>query len=90
MNAETELVGIQSIADMATKIYAEKYKEEYEEKYLGRLAVIDVNTQSIFVGEFSDDAFTKAKSRAAGGPFHSIRIGHESAFRTGFLGSLEV
>ena len=40
MSAETELVSIQSIADMATKIYAEKYKEEYEEKYLGWFAVI--------------------------------------------------
>lgn len=90
MSAETELVSIQTIADMAAKIYTEKYKNDYEEKYLGWFAVIDVNTQSIFVGEFSDDAFAEAKTHSAGGPLHLIRIGYESAFRTGFLGSLEV
>ncbi len=87
MNAENELANIEMVAEEATKIYSEKFQEKYENEYSGWFAVIDVTTEKIFIGKYSDDAFESAKQEDAEGPLHLIRIGCKGAFRMGYLGS---
>lgn len=87
MNTEKELVSLDAIAGEAERIYASEHKEKLEKEHLGWFAVIDVNSKKAYVGEYSDEAFDKAKSAHAAGPLHLIRIGHDSAFRMGYLGS---
>ena len=87
MSTEKELVSVDAIAGEAERIYASEYKEKLEKEHFGWFAVIDVNSRQAYVGEYSDEAFDEAKRAEASGPLHLIRIGHDSAFRMGYLGS---
>ena len=69
------------IAEAANRIYAEKFKEEYEKKYKGKYVAIDVRTGASYIGDSSDDASENARRKAPYGVFHLIRVGSRSAFK---------
>lgn len=87
MATEIELVDAEYIAEIATRIYAEEYQQDYEQQHSGFFVVIDVNTRRGYLGEYSDDAFDAAERDNAKGPLFLIRIGHTSASQMGYLGS---
>ena len=87
MGLQTELVSTSEIVEKAEKIYAERHRQACERDHLGAYAVIDLTDGAIYIGEFAEIAFEKAKESSPKGIFHLIRIGAPSAFNLGFLGS---
>ena len=75
------------IAKEGERIYAEKYREEYEAKFSGQFAVIEVKSGEIFPGRFPEDAIDKARLKFPDGMLHLIRIGSPSAYQVSFLSS---
>ena len=69
------------IAEAATRIYDEEFKEEYEKVHRGRYVVIDVRTGTPYLGDSSDGALENARTEAPHGLFHLIRVGSRSAFK---------
>jgi len=74
----------QAIADAGNKIYLEKYKAEFESKYPGQYAAINVLDGSATVDASPFPTLTKARKDHPDGLFHLIRIGHSGAFEVGF------
>jgi hypothetical protein len=75
------------IADMGEKIYADKYKAEYEQRYLGQFVAIDVATGSAYRGTSPEAAYQAAQQGSPRGIFHLIRVGEAGAFRVSYASS---
>ncbi len=73
-----------AIADAANKIYEERYKADYEARFPGKYAAINIADQSATVGETSSSTLSQARQNHPGGLFHLIRIGHAGTFDVGF------
>lgn len=69
------------------KIYAEKYKSEYEAKYSDQFAAIDVTTGAAFVGAYPEEALERATEMLKGAVLHLVRIGSPSAFQVSYFSS---
>jgi hypothetical protein len=74
----------QAIAEAGSKIYKDKYKAEFEEKYAGQYAAINVLDGSATVDLTAFSTLMKARKEHPTGLFHLIRIGHTGAFEVGF------
>ena len=74
----------EEVVDKGERIYSEKYKQEFERKYMGQFAVIDVNTGIAYHGEFPELALEEARKQAPGGLFHLIRVGAPGAYRVSY------
>jgi len=82
MSEEREMMTTpREMAARGERIYAEKYKQDYEAKYRGQFAAIDVISEKAFVAEFADDVLQKARKAEPAGVFHLIKIGFSGAFR---------
>ena len=79
---EVRLGPLDRIAQQGAKIYEEKYKTEYEERYPGQYVAIDLSTGEAYVGVRSADALQKAREEAPQGIFHLIQVGATAAFKT--------
>jgi hypothetical protein len=73
-----------AIAEAGERLYAEKFKADFEAKSRGKYAVIDVLSEQAVVGESPESAFEKAKEFAPKGIFHLIRIGFPGAFQVSY------
>lgn len=73
------------VAAAGQSIYDERYKAEYEEKYFGQFAAIDVISGDAFVAEFPEEVLEEARAKKPTGIFHLIKIGFAGAFRTSSL-----
>lgn len=73
------------VAKEGERIYAEKYKAEFEKQFSGQFAAIDVISQEAFRAEFPEDAIRRAQDANKGGHLHLIRIGSSSAFQVGSM-----
>lgn len=62
-------------------IYTSKYRSEYELRYLGQFAAIDIGTENAYVGEFPEAALAKARAASRSGIFYLVRIGSPGAFK---------
>lgn len=77
----------QSIADRGERIYGGLYQNEYESKFGGQYAVINVVTKRAYVADTAADAIINAKVDDPEGQFHLIKIqgsapkGNKSLFR---------
>ncbi len=74
----------QEIVEAGEKIYAEKYKQDYERNHPGKFAAVDVLTGAAYVAEFPEDALQQAREKAPTGLFHLIKIGSPGAFRVSY------
>jgi hypothetical protein len=73
-----------SVAALGEKIYAERYREEFEQLYLGQFVVIDVTTEEAYRGITPEEAINAARQHAPQGVFHMIRVGEPGAFRVSY------
>ena len=70
------------ITASGSAIYDRRYRSDYEAKWRGQFAAIDVNTEKAFVADFPDEAFAQARSALPGGLFYLVRIGFPGAYKT--------
>lgn len=63
------------------RIYAEKYKANYEQINAGKFVAIDVVSGAAFVADFPEDALRDGRQNSPTGLFHLIKIGSPGAFR---------
>jgi hypothetical protein len=49
------------IVKRGTDIYEKKYRSEYEQKWTGRFAAIDINSEKSYVGDYPEEALSIAK-----------------------------
>jgi hypothetical protein len=71
-----------SIAIRGDAIYREKYRVDFERKWRGRFAAIDIDTEQAYVADYPEEALSEAKQAAPTGLFYLVRIGSSGAFRT--------
>lgn len=71
------------IAERGNEIYNSKYREEYEDKHLGKFVAVNVLDQTTVLGDTASDALLEAKRQNPQGLFHLIRVGHSGAFEVG-------
>jgi hypothetical protein len=69
------------ISDKGAEIYERLYRGEYESKWAGRFAAIDVDSEGAFVADFPEQALAAARSANPGHLFYLLRIGSRGAFR---------
>lgn len=71
----------QEIADQGSEIYDRRYRTEFEPKWTGRFAAIDIKSEQAFVADFPEEALAKARAAEPGHLFYLVRIGSRGAFR---------
>jgi hypothetical protein len=71
----------QTIVKRGEEIYSQKYKKDYESRYFGKFAAIDINTEKAYISDFSGDAIASALHDSPHGIFHLIRIGFRAAHK---------
>ena len=86
VQSQVNLNNPQAIADVGERIYNQRYKAEYEQKYLHQFAAIDVLGGSATLGTTAMEAVTKAQELHPEGFFHLIRVGRAAAFERGWAG----
>ena len=74
------------VAEAAEKIYADKYKSDFEGSRDGEFVAIDVKSGEIAIAEFPEQALKEGLTKKPSGIFHLIRIGASGAFQLGFVG----
>jgi hypothetical protein len=72
------------VVEAGEKIYAERYKAQYEADQLGKYVAIDVETAKAYVGETAAEALDTARKDAPLGTFHLMKIGSAGAFRESY------
>lgn len=85
MHMSYQPLSAREIAERGTKIYDRKYRADYEKKWRGRFAAIDINSEDAYVADFPEQALSTAKATAPHGIFFLVRIGSRGAFRTSRL-----
>jgi len=73
------------IAKRGTEIYDRNYRGEYERKWRGRFAAIDIESERAYVADFPEAALKEARESSPAGVFFLVRIGSAAAFRTSRL-----
>ena len=69
------------IAAKGDEIYQRKYRAEFEQRYRGRFAAIDLATESAYLGDLPEEALGAAEAAAPSGTFYLIRIGSLGVFK---------
>ncbi len=71
------------IAERGEAIYKNKYQTNFEAKYLGKFAAINVQNEDATVADTSEEAIRLALEKEPDGLFHLVRVGHKAAFEAG-------
>jgi len=69
-----------AIAEQGKRLYSEKYKADYERRYFGQYAAIDVTSGEAFVAERPAAATKKAERAGRVGTLYLVRIGHAGVY----------
>jgi hypothetical protein len=69
------------IAEQGLAIYDRLYRKEFESKWLGRYAAIDIKSEKAIVEDFPEMALASARSTIPDGMFYLVRIGSRGAFK---------
>ena len=72
------------IAEVAERIYDERYRAEFEASHCGEFVAIDVQDGRAYKGQHAELALQRAREQAPYGIFHLIRIGARGAFRASY------
>jgi hypothetical protein len=70
------------ITERGTAIYERNYRAEYERKWHGRFAAIDISSELAFVADYPEEALAIAKAAVPHGIFFLVRIGSQAAFKS--------
>ncbi len=79
-----QLTDPKEIAAAGRAIYAEKYKDHYEEAYPDQFVAINLRTERAYVAHHPEDALCQAKDDDPEGLFHLIKIGSTGAFKVSY------
>jgi hypothetical protein len=71
-----------AVAERGIAIYSRKYRDDFERKWRGRFAAIDIESERAYVADFPEQAISEAKQASPNGVFYLIRIGSVGAFKT--------
>jgi hypothetical protein len=71
----------QDIADRGSEIYDRRYRAEFEPKWTGRFAAVDIESEQAFVADFPEEALANARAAQPGHLFYLVRIGSRGAFK---------
>ena len=74
----------QEIARRGEAIYAQKYKQDLEQRASGKFVAINVNSSDATLADSSEEAVRLALQKDPQGLFHLVRVGHHSAFEAGW------
>jgi hypothetical protein len=80
----TSAPSTRDIAQRGEELYKQKYQNDFEAKYMGKFAAINVNTGEATISETSEDAIRVALEKDPSGFFHLVRVGHQGAFEAGW------
>jgi hypothetical protein len=69
------------VAARGAEIYDRRYRSEFEPKWSGRYAAIDVATEQAFVEDFPEQALARARATVPDQLFYLVRIGSRGAFK---------
>jgi hypothetical protein len=72
----------QDIAAQGSAIYERRYRAEFEPKWSGRYAAIDVTSEQAFVEDFPEAALGRARAALPDSMFYLVRIGSPAAFKS--------
>ncbi len=83
MSAVTKPVDFDSeaFANLAEKIYKERYQAEFEKLYKDKIVALEVESGDYFIGDSKMEAALKAKAKYPEKFFHFIRIGHTAMYK---------
>lgn len=70
-----------AFAEKAERIYAERYKADFEKLYHGKIVAIEPESGECFLGDSKMAAAISAKKRFPDGVFHFIRVGHQAMYK---------
>lgn len=88
MTAETTLDDPRSVAIEGERIYAQRYRSDFEQRFADQFAAIDIRSGCAYVGVFAEDAMREALAASDEGVLHLVHIGSPSAYQMSFfLGS---
>jgi hypothetical protein len=71
----------EDIAARGSEIYDRLYRAEFEPKWSGRYAAIDVNSERAFVEDFPEMALKAARAALPESVSYLVRIGSRGAFK---------
>ena len=71
----------QEIAIKGNEIYKRKYRAEYERRYKGQFAAIDLLSEKAYLADFPEAALANAKNAAPESTFYLLRVGSSGAFK---------
>jgi hypothetical protein len=69
------------IADRGLAIYNRLYRADFESKWRGQYAAIDIKSEQAVVEEFPETALARASAVYPDGLFYLVRIGSPGAFK---------
>jgi hypothetical protein len=76
-----DLANPREIATRGNEIYERKYRAEYERRYKGKFAAIDLRSEKAYLAEFPEEALSSAKKAAPESTFYLLRVGSSGAFK---------
>ncbi len=65
-------------------MYAAKFQADYEQRYSGQYAAIDVQSGDAYVADRPETATKDAELAGHEGPFYLIRIGHAGVYHLSY------
>ena len=68
------------IAHHGERIYEQRYKRDFEARYLGKFVAIDVESERSYLGSTPKEATFEALRASPGACLFFIRVGFEAAF----------
>jgi hypothetical protein len=83
-NDKPQLGNPKAVAEQGERLYQEKFRKDFEAKYLGKFVVIDVVTEKPYVGDTPESAYELAREDAPKGIFHLLKVGQPGAFRVSY------
>jgi hypothetical protein len=85
MKIDPRILNPEAIAELGERIYADRYKDEYESRYPGWFVAIEVNSGEAYPAEVPEKALELGMAAAPEGLFHLIKVGSSGAFRVHFV-----
>jgi hypothetical protein len=71
----------ETIVRRGEEIYARKYKKDYEERFFGKFAAIDIDNEKAYISDFSGDAIAAGLKDSPDDFFYLIRVGFRAAHK---------
>jgi hypothetical protein len=70
------------IAAKGSDIYNRRYRAEFERVHNGEFAAIDIENETVYLGDLPENALAKARAASPDGLFYLVRVGSPGAFKS--------